>query len=102
MSGALNGFNANKFIVDPSGFQNPVGGGTFSVVLQGQSVGLVFTPAPPACSAVTVASFYIAVPVPGTTNAVMTFSNASGLRSVQALKMENSAISGTAYDGGGG
>ena len=102
VSGAVNGFNANKFIVDPSGFQNPVSGGSFSVVLQGQSVGLVFTPAPPACSAVTVASFYIAVPVPGTTNAVMTFSNASGLCSIQALKMDNSAIAGTAYDGGGG
>ena len=99
-SGAVNGFNASKFILTTSGFTPSLNGGAFSVVLQDKSVVLVFTPATPPCAATTAASFAVVVPTPGTTNMQMTFTNASGLSSVQALTMDNCAITGTAYDSG--
>ena len=98
-SGSVIQFNADKFILNPNGFQNDLGGGSFSVVLLDKSVALVFTPPPPPCADITTPSSAL-VPTPGTTNMQMTFSNASGLSSVQALTMDNCAISGTAYDSG--
>jgi hypothetical protein len=46
VSDAVTNFNASKFLLSTGGFTPPLGGGSFSVVLQGQSVGLVFTPTP--------------------------------------------------------
>jgi hypothetical protein len=92
-SGAVNGFNANKFILDASGFQNPVEGGAFSLVLVDRSVQLVFTPAGNPCQNTTVATS-------GVTNGDMhmCFVNPGGLTSVQALTLTNCTMTGTAYD----
>jgi hypothetical protein len=98
--GAVNGFNAAKFILDTSGFLNPLAGGAFSLVLRDKSVVLVFTPQPPPCANTTTPSFAVVVSSPGVTNMQMTFVNASGLSSVQALAMENCAITGNAYGSG--
>jgi autotransporter-associated beta strand protein len=47
--GGITNFSANKFIVDASGFQNDLGGGSFTVRTNDNSLLLVFTsrPAPP-------------------------------------------------------
>ena len=100
VSGIVSQFNANKFILNTSGFLNPLAGGTFSLVLRDKSVVLVFTPAAPPCSDTTSAAFAVVVSTPGITNMQMTFINASGLSSVQALTMDNCAISGMAYGSG--
>ena len=96
-SGAVNGFNANKFILDTGGFLNQLDGGTFSLVLRDQSLVLVFTPAVPPCAYTTTASFAVVEPTPGLRQMQMTFSNASGLSSVQAIIMENCTIAWAAY-----
>ena len=98
-SGAVNLFNANKFILTTTGFtpDGGLGGGTFSVVLQDKSVVLLFTPASTPCTAITTASFTTTTTPP---SAEMTFINASGLSSVQAMVMNNCVISGIAYDSG--
>ena len=95
--GAVNQFNADKFLLTTTGFTPPLVGGSFSIVLIDKSVALVFTPTAPPCSSITTASFAAVVPTTGTTNMQMTFINASGLNSVQALAMDNCTISGTAY-----
>ena len=91
-SGAVNQFNANKFILTTGGFTPSLNGGSFSVVLQDKSVALVFTPQPPPCSATTSAT----AAVEGTVM-VMTFVNDSKLGSVQALVKDNCTIVGKEY-----
>jgi hypothetical protein len=96
VSGAVNGFNANKFILTTGGFTPGLASGTFSVVLRDKEVVLVFTPAPPACSATTSASSALEGAV-----MVMTFINESGLGSVQALVKDNCTIVGREYNASG-
>jgi hypothetical protein len=45
-SGGITGFAVNKFVVDASGFQNDLAGGSFSVGQSGREVRLLFTPNP--------------------------------------------------------
>jgi hypothetical protein len=91
---AVSGFNANKFILTTNGFPHDLNSGTFSVLLQDKSVVLLFTPAtpPPPCSDITTPTAAVEGVV-----MVMTFINASGLSSVQALVLDNCAITGRQY-----
>ena len=90
----MNQFNASKFIVTTTGFTPGLNAGTFSVLLQDKSVVLLFTPAtpPPPCSDITTPTAALEGAV-----MVMTFINASGLSSVQALVLDNCAITGRQY-----
>ena len=87
-------FNASKFIVTTTGFTPGLNEGTFSVLLRDKSVVLLFTPAtpPPPCSDITTSTAALEGAV-----MVMTFINASGLSSVQALVLDNCAITGRQY-----
>ncbi len=95
VSGAINGFDASKFTIDSSQFQNFTGGGTFSVALSSdtKSVDVVFTPH--VCAA---GDFN---PVPswntdgGTIN--ITIQNNYGLATVMGLRFVNCTMAGTAY-----
>ncbi|MEO0454134.1 MAG: hypothetical protein AAFY98_08365 [Verrucomicrobiota bacterium] len=40
----ISGFSADKFLIDTSNFQNPLGAGTFTVEQSGDNLNLVFTP----------------------------------------------------------
>ena len=99
-SGSVNQFIASKFLLDTSAFQNSgsptVPTGSFGLVLDGKELKLVY--APQSCTARTEASFYIEPGVNGN-QAVMTFQNASGLASVQALVAVNSTIHGRTWPG---
>lgn len=96
-------FNASKFILDTADFwiagtslTKPTG--TFSLALVDKALVLVYSPTPGLCTGHTVASFYIAGSG-GSSCAVMTFTNSSGLASVQALVAINSIIQGKSWPG---
>lgn len=95
------GFNPAKFTIDLSDFSE-LFNGTFSLVLQDTSLLLVYT-APEACEHVTSLGFALqslAGPPP-TTNLVMSFTNLSGISSVQALVAQNCMIHGVTYSSDG-
>jgi hypothetical protein len=97
VGGSVDQFNANKFTLNTSGFQNDRAGGTFSLVLRDRSVALVFTPAAPPCSTTTT----LAVRGDGSGKAFLSFTNTSGLASVQALTLRNCSLTGHAYGADG-
>ena len=90
------GFNPAKFVVDTSLF-GTAPAGTFSVVLVGKSVHVVYAPTADPCATATTAS---AVVVNDGADMQMTFINASQLTSVQALVMQNCTITGHAWGSG--
>ena len=49
-TGGLTGFDADKFVINTAGFQNPLNG-TFSVTLKGTNLDLVYTPIPESATA---------------------------------------------------
>jgi hypothetical protein len=102
VSGTILGFHSAKFHLDATGIVNALGGGEFSMRLNGRSLEVVFTPAAIACAHTTTNWFGVVEPTPGTTNMVMTFTNLSGLSSVQAITLVNCTLSGVAYDNFGG
>jgi hypothetical protein len=92
-SGTVYGFNAPKFNLDTTGVTNVLAG-AFTVVLNGRSVELVYTPI--TCSGTTTASSGVT-----NSNMHMFFVNTEGLASVQALTLSNCVIYGTNYDSAG-
>ena len=94
VSGSVNEFIVSKFNVNATGFQNPLGGGSFSVRLENRTVFVVFTPS--ACAGTTTPTSQV-VGTPPNTQMEMTFVNASFLKSVQALVTNNCYVTGTAY-----
>ncbi len=100
VTGSITGFDATKFIVDASQFQNATGSGKFSVKLSSdqKSVDLVFTPS---CAVNLTTSTYVL----GTDGKVhMYFSNPFGFNTaggLEAMILNNSTITlATAYGPG--
>jgi hypothetical protein len=90
-SGGIHGFDATKFSIDASGFENFTGGGTFSVAQSGNSVNLLFTPH--ACNpSDTILNYAI---IGG--QAQLYFTNRYGLSAVEGINLDNCTMTGTAY-----
>ena len=96
------GFNASKFLVVSNNF-SPAPAGTFSVAQMDKALYVVYAPTAAPCTYITTnwLGLEILAGTPPTTNMLMTFTNNSGLASVQALRMDNCTISGIAHTNGG-
>ena len=97
VTGSVVGFNAAKFLVVSNNF-SPAPAGTFSVAQMDKALYVVYAPTAAPCAYFT--TNWLGLEIlsdPLRTNMLMTFTNNSGLASVQALRMDNCTISGTAY-----